>query len=288
MNEAIFDQTSVDVIAQVANLAVSQSNDKSDSSEKSYMLRANGSVIKFDGFLKVYGIKEELEEDSENGEKKQVLPELTEGELLKFLGITPDQHFTEGPPRYTEASLIKKLEELGIGRPSTYAPILSTIQDRFYVERVERKFKPSVLGLTVNDFLMKYFPTTFDYTFTAKMEDELDNVSNGEMEWQKVISEFYTPFEKILEEVGETAEHVEITQEKVDKKCPECGKDLIIRYGRFGKFLACSGFPECKHTEAIEEKIINAKCPEDGGDIIIRKTKKGRIFYGCKNWPKGV
>jgi DNA topoisomerase I len=266
MNEAVFKQTSVDVSAD------------------SYTFRASGSVIEFDGWLKVYGVKE-LEEEDEEGKKKQVLPELTQGELLKLLGLDPQQHFTEPPPRYTEASLIKKLEELGIGRPSTYAPILSTIQDRYYVERIERKFKPSSLGLSVNDFLMKYFSDVFDYNFTAQMEDALDEISRGEREWKATIGTFYKPFEEKLVKTEGEAEKVQIEVEKVDRQCPKCGKDLIIRYGRFGKFLACSGFPDCKHTEAIEEKV-NAKCPDDGGDIVVRKTKKGKVFYGCKNWPE--
>lgn len=271
VNEAVFDQTTVDVSAKSAN--------------DNYSFRASGSIIKFDGWLKVYGVKE-LEEEGENGEdKKQVLPKLDEGEKLKLLELLPDQHFTEPPPRYTEASLIKKLEELGIGRPSTYAPILSTIQDRYYVEREERKFKPSVLGTAVNDFLVKYFPDIFDYTFTASMEDALDEVSRGERPWRETINEFYQPFEKILANTEEKAERVAIEQEKVDKKCPLCGKELVIRFGKYGKFLACSGFPDCKHTEALTESI-NAKCPDDGGDIVVRRTKKGKIFYGCKNWPK--
>lgn len=262
MNEAIMDQTTVDVKA----------ND--------YILRATGSVIRFEGWLKLYG--KEVEEDME--EKKQVLPSLSEGELLKLLQILPTQHFTEPPPRYTEASLIKKLEELGIGRPSTYAPILSTIQERFYVEKLERKFVPTALGFAVTDFLMKYFKDIIDYQFTAQMEDELDEISRGERQWKPTMKEFYTPFEKKLGETAQKAEHIKLAVEYAGKKCPECGKELIVRVGRFGKFLACSGFPDCKHTEAIEE-IVNAKCPEDGGDIVVRRTRKGKTFYGCKNWP---
>lgn len=270
MTEAVLDQTSVDVTAS-----------------QNLLLRATGSVLKFDGWLKLYGViqslEEESSEDSEN--KKQVLPELSEGEQLDKLNILPAQHFTEPPPRYTESSLIKKLEELGIGRPSTYAPILSTIQERFYVERLERKFTPTALGFTVNDFLMKFFPELFDYSFTASMEDALDDISRGERVWQDTIRSFYTPFEKKLEETQETAEKVKLEVEVSDKLCPNCGKNLIVRTGRFGKFLACSGFPECKYTESMEEKI-NAKCPEDQGEIVARRTKRGKVFYGCKNYPK--
>lgn len=275
MAEAVLDQTTIDVIA------------KQVSEDSVYLLRATGSVVKFDGWLKLFGkVKEEVEEEKTDEESKnQVLPVITAGEDVNKLQVLPKQHFTEPPPKYTEASLIKKLEELGIGRPSTYAPILSTIQDRYYVERQERKFVPTPLGIAVNDFLMKYFPDIFDYEFTALMEEELDEISRGERDWKKTIGEFYQPFEKKLVGTMESAERVKLEVEKVDKKCLECGKDLIVRTGRFGKFLACSGFPDCKHTEAFEQKV-EAKCPEDGGDVIIRKTKKGRVFYGCKNYPK--
>ncbi len=269
------------VASQVADTKYLQTS--VDIAAGDYTFRASGSVILFDGWLKVYGVTE-LEEEGEDS-KKQILPPLSEQELLTLLALLPSQHFTEPHPRYTEASLIKKLEELGIGRPSTYAHILSTIQDRFYVERIERKFKPSVLGMSVNDFLMKYFPIIFDYSFTASMENELDEISRGERNWRETMKTFYVPFEKTLEETGEKAEHVKVEVEVVDKKCPECGKDMVVRYGRFGKFLACSGFPECKHTEALEEKV-DAICPEDGGDMVVRKTKRGKIFYGCKNYPQ--
>jgi DNA topoisomerase-1 len=176
------------------------------------------------------------------------------------------------------------LEELGIGRPSTYAPTLATIQDRFYVEREERKFKPTVLGFATSDFLIKYFPDIFDYTFTAQMEDELDDISRGEREWRQTIKQFYGPLETKLEKTMDTAEKIDLPVETVDKECPKCGKQLIVRTGRFGKFLACSGFPDCKHTEALDQKI-DAKCPKDDGDVVMRKTKKGRTFYGCKNYP---
>ena len=271
MNEAVFNQTAVDV----------KSGD--------YRLRANGSVILFDGWLKLYGVTS-LEEDpatpaeQEVDNKKQILPPLSEKDDLNLLELLPLQHFTEPPPRYTEASLIKKLEELGIGRPSTYAPILSTIQDRFYVTREERKFKPSVLGTAVNDFLVKYFPNVFDYKFTAQMEDALDEVAAGQRQWKEIIAEFFKPFAETLAKTQDSAEKIKIAVEMSDKVCPKCGKNLVVRMGRFGKFLACSGFPDCKHTEALAE-AVNAKCPDDGGDIVIRKTRRGKTFYGCKNWP---
>ncbi|MBI2017689.1 type I DNA topoisomerase [Candidatus Daviesbacteria bacterium] len=262
MSEAVMDQTAIDILAD------------------NYLLRVTGSVIKFDGWLKLYGKEAEKEGD----EKKQVLPVLSEKQLLNLIQLIPGQHFTEPPPRYNEASLIKKLEELGIGRPSTYAPTLSTIQERFYVERVERKFIPTGLGFTVCDFLMEYFPDVFDYQFTAQMEDELDDIARGERQWKPTIKAFYDPFEKKLEQTEKTAQKVKMEVEMVDKNCPLCGKQLMVRIGKFGKFLACSGFPDCKHTESLEEKV-NAKCPLDGGEIVVRKTRKGKTFYGCKNWP---
>lgn len=290
MIEATLDQTSIEVEAN-SDLKTVKSQApligaKKEGSSDSYNLRATGSVLKFDGWLKIYGV-DELEEESTNEEdpKKQILPELHEKEKLDLVEVLPSQHFTQPPPRYTEASLIKKLEELGIGRPSTYAPILSTITERFYVEREERKFIPTALGFAVADFLVKYFPDVFDYAFTALMEDQLDEISRGEREWRKTIGEFYSPLEKKLEETAEVAKRVELPVEVSDKDCPNCGKKLIVRAGRFGKFLACPGFPECKHTESIEEKI-DMKCPDCGGDIVVRRTKRKKAFYGCKNWPE--
>lgn len=264
MNEAILDQTTVDVKA----------ND--------YLLRATGSIIKFDGWLKLEGGRSKIEDGEEDKEK--ILPELTEGEMLKLLQLLQGQHFTEPPPRYTEASLIKKLEELGIGRPSTYAPILSTIQERFYVERQERKFIPTALGFAVTDFLVANFSDIMDYKFTAGMEDELDEIAKGKLNWVPTLEKFYGPFEKKLEKTGKIAQRVKVAVEFAGKKCPKCGKELIVRTSRFGKFLACSGFPECKHTESLEQ-AVNIPCPECGGEIVIRRTKRGKTFYGCKNYP---
>ncbi len=267
--EAMVDQTTVDVSA--TGPAARQPHIKEDGAPRlaspvtiPYLLRATGSVVKFDG--------------------DKILPVLSEGEKLKLLQLLPGQHFTEPPARYTEASLIKKLEELGIGRPSTYAPIISTILERIYVEREERKFFPTPLGLAVADFLLKNFPDIFDYAFTAQMEDALDEVARGERAWQPTIKDFYTPFEKKLETVEEKADKVKIKEEVVDEKCPKCGKNLVVKFGKFGKFLACSGFPDCKYTASMDEKI-DIPCPDCGGEIVVRRTKKGRIFYGCKNWP---
>ncbi len=274
MSEAVMDQTSVDVTA------VCSTSEESKPTSEVYLLRATGSVIKFDGWLKLYG----KDAEEEGNEKKQVLPALSENQSLNLIQLLPGQHFSEPPPRYTEASLIKKLEELGIGRPSTYAPILSTIQERFYVEKLERKFIPTNLGITVIDFLLEYFSDIIDYSFTAGMEDELDEIARGERQWKPTIKIFYQPFEKKLEQTLNLAEKVKMEVELAGKKCPECGKELIVRIGKFGKFLACSGFPDCKHTESLEEKI-DAKCPLDGGQILVRHTRKRKTFYGCKNWP---
>ncbi|MBU1000344.1 type I DNA topoisomerase [Patescibacteria group bacterium] len=272
MKEAVMDQTSVDVTATVAEEKKQQIKD--------YLLRATGSVMKFDGWLKLYGKDAEKDKDK----VKQILPKMPENQHLNLIKLLPGQHFTEFPPRYTEASLIKELEKLGIGRPSTYAPVLSTIQERFYVEMKEKKFVPTVLGMTVTDFLMEYFADILDYAFTARMEDELDEIARGEREWKPIIKTFYEPFEKKLEQTKKIAKKVKIEVQFAGKKCPECGKELVIKIGRFGKFLACSGFPECKHTESLEEKI-NVKCSLDGGDIVIRHTRRRKTFYGCKNWP---
>src|SRR5581483_836529 len=257
-----------------------------DISAGEYLLRASGSKISFPGWLKVYAVAPEDEsKDEEAGHANDNLPQVKTGEKLTLLDLAKLQHFTEPPARYTEASLIKALEEYGIGRPSTYAPIISTITSRRYVEREERKLLPTPLGVAVNDFLVANFPGIVDLNFTAKMEGELDEVAEGIKKWQPIIAEFYGPFAKHLEEVTETAKRVKIIPQLSDKICPECGKQLVIRIGRFGKFLACSGYPECKHTEKLIEKI-DAKCPEDGGDIVLLRTKKGRPFYGCSNYPR--
>lgn len=285
MNDAKFDQTTVDILASPSARQPVDTKDE-------YTLRATGSVMKFDGWMKLYGKTKELEKseelektDEKNVQKEQNLPELSEKEPLNMIELLPKQHFTEPSPRYTEATLIKKLEELGIGRPSTYAPIISTIEDRFYVEKTERKFIPTALGFTVTEFLVKYFPDVFNYDFTAGMEDRLDEIARGEREWKSTIGDFYKPIELTIEKTQETAEKVQLQVETVDKNCSECGKQLVVRTGKFGKFLACSGFPDCKHTEAFEEKV-DVKCPDCRGDITIRKTRKGKPFYGCKNWPE--
>ena len=179
---------------------------------------------------------------------------------------------------------MKALEEKDIGRPSTYAPIISTIQDRQYVTKEEKKLVPTELGNSVTDFLVQYFPNILDLPFTAKMEQELDDIANGEKKWQPVIAQFYGPFEKELNNTYDTAEKVKVAVEQLDEKCPDCGNPLVIRVGRYGKFVACSTFPKCKYTRQFAEKI-DMKCPRCGGDIVIKKSRRAKMFYGCSNYP---
>jgi DNA topoisomerase I len=246
-----------------------------DSGKGAYTFKANGSVLLFEGFLKVnpYALNDRR------------LPDFSEGENLKYIDSSSEFHETLPPPRYNDASIIKTLEEKGIGRPSTYATIISTIESRGYIEREEARFKPTPVGIAVNDFLVDNFSTIDDIPFTAAMEDELDEVANGKKQWVPVMREFYEPFEKNLDKVKD-AKRVKIETEKTGEKCPECKKgDVVIRSGRFGKFKSCSTFPECKFTAPFTEET-KMDCPRDGGKIIIKKTKKGRRFYGCSNYPE--
>ncbi len=252
-------------------------------SANGYQFATQGSIVKFDGYLKVAGY------DSET----VVLPQVKVGESLKLVAAIPQQKFTQPPPRYSEASLIKALEDDGIGRPSTYAPTISTIQERQYVTketkedgRPGRHLIPTELGFLVNDFLVTHFSEIVDLPFTAKMEDELDQIAQGQKEWVPVIREFYTPFAHDLEKVEKTAEKVTVPVEKTGEKCPLCGQgEVVIKQGKFGKFYACSRFPECNYTRNMLAKI-EMKCPECGqGDVVVRKTRRGRIFYGCSFYP---
>jgi DNA topoisomerase-1 len=253
--------------------------------EHAYLLRASGSAVKFPGFLVVY-------EESENEDGKQTEEEnvripagVVEGQKQELIRLIPEQHFTQPPPRYSEASLVQVLEENGIGRPSTYAPTLSTIQARGYVVREDRRLIPTETGILVNDLMLEYFPEIVDYNFTARMEEDLDKIAAGEAKWVKVMDEFYGPFAKTVEKAQVDMPVVKSGPEPIGRECPECGKELVIRYGRYGKFISCSGFPDCRHTEPWLEKI-GVTCPKDGGDIVERKTRKGRIFYGCNNYPE--
>ncbi len=261
-------------VASQAAEAVFDSTTISIASANGYAFQTSGSVIKFEGFLKIMG--RDVDE--------VIIANVKVGESLNLKEAVPTQHFTNPPPRYTEVSLIKTLEEKDIGRPSTYAPIISTIQDRQYVTKEEKKLVPTELGNSVTDFLVKYFPDILELPFTAKMEAELDAIANGETAWVPVIREFYEPFEKDLNAAYDQADKVKIAEEVIDEKCPDCGNPLVIRMGRFGKFIACSTFPACKYTRQFAEKI-DMKCPRDGGDIVIKKTRRGKTFYGCSNYP---
>jgi len=316
MADALFDVTTVDVEATPSD------------GRNPLLLRATNTQLQFAGFRQVY--IEGRDDDTEEDLGKNPLPALSEADVLHALGFFPEQHFTEPPPRYTEATLIKALEEKGIGRPSTYAPTMSTIQDRGYIEKDGRYLKPSELGFVVNDLLVEHFPDFVDVGFTAGMEDELDDIADGDRRWQPVVEQYYRPLETALTVAKDAApKQVETT----DVKCPECGRPMLIRWGRRGRFLACSGFPECKGTlplegeeqqeapEATDEKCpecgslmliksgrygrflacsrypeckgrkaltvtTGVRCPKDGGELLERRSRRGRIFYGCSNYPK--
>ncbi|MFQ5431211.1 MAG: type I DNA topoisomerase [Nitrospinota bacterium] len=289
-----------------------------------YLLRATGTRLKFEGFLKVY---QDIKKDEEN-----IIPPLEQGDELNLEEITPNQHFTQPPPRYSEATLIRDLEEKGIGRPSTYAAIMSTIQSRDYAESIERRLHPTELGRLITELLMEHFPTILDVQFTAQMEENLDKVEEGDKDWVTLLKEFYGPFAEALEAAHKNMKKVKAEiktdeicdkcgadmiikfgrfgkfmacsnypeckntkpvskngdvgsePEKTDEKCPECGSDMVLRNGRFGKFMACSKYPECKTTKPIS---LGIKCPKEcGGEVVSRRTKKGRTFFGCTNYPK--
>jgi DNA topoisomerase-1 len=246
-----------------------------------YLFRANGSMIKFPGFLEVY----QEGKDEEHAEQEGQLPELNPGEQVKLKKFHPKQHFTQPPPRYTEATLIKTLEEKGIGRPSTYAPTIDTILKRNYIQVQEKHLHPTELGQVVVDLLKQEFTQIVDYDFTAEMEEKLDRIAEGEVNWVKVLDDFYKPFSKELQVAAANLERVEMPPEESDETCEKCGRKMVYKYGRFGKFLACPGYPECKNTKPVR-KQLELKCPKCGvGQIVERKTKKGRLFYGCNQFP---
>lgn len=240
------------------------------------VFRASGSKLKFDGFLKLYKDEEE--------NKDTEIPILEIDEKVKLNKIEPKQHFTQPPSRYTEASLIKTLEELGIGRPSTYSPTISTILNREYVNIENKSFVPTELGILVNDLLEEYFEDIVNKEFTAELEDRLDQIAEGEYSWQFVVDEFYKDFHQVLKKAEEEIDKIEIEEEVTDVVCEKCGRNMVVKYGRYGKFLACPGYPECKNTKAILDEI-GIDCPLCGGDIVRRRSKKGRTFYGCSNFP---
>lgn len=263
MESAVVDAVSVDVQA------------------KAYTFRATGSRIVFPGFILVY------QEATDNGDKEDEasLPELSEGDALALVRLEPAQHFTEPPPRYTEASLVKALEENGIGRPSTYAPIIDTILRRGYVVLEDKKFHPTQLGFVVVDLLRQVYPQVVDVAFTAEMESQLDKIAEGELDWVRVVDDFYVPFSRTVSAAEENMGRVKIPDEVTDEKCPKCGRPLVVKHGRFGTFLGCQGYPECTFTKKMV-RLAGVKCPDCGADVVERRTKKGRKFYGCSRYPE--
>ncbi|HLZ26111.1 MAG TPA: type I DNA topoisomerase [Chloroflexota bacterium] len=311
MSSAVFDVTTVDVDAQAP-------------SKPKYRFRASGRRLKFAGFLSLY--QAGADEDEAVDEERQPLPELTAGDLLDLVRLIPEQHFTQPPPRYTEATLVKFLEERGIGRPSTYAPILSTIQDRGYVERDGRRLLPTELGMLVNDVLVQQFSDIMDPEFTAQLEDKLDEVAQGERQWVPVVQEFYDPLNRDLERANTEVERLKPAEVPTDEVCSQ-GHPMVIKEGRFGRFLACTSYPEHKETRPLPEELppgapeehcshgvpmllrtgrygpfytsthecgetkpfaqkVGVRCPQDGGDVLEKRSKKGKMFYPCGNWPE--
>lgn len=244
--------------------------------------RATGSKIKFPGFMKLY-----IEGNDDNKEEKEnYLPELVEGQSVKMEDVEPKQHFTQPPPRYTEARLVRTMEELGIGRPSTYAPTIDTIQRRNYVTLEDKKFLPTELGEVVYELVVDFFPEILDVAFTAKMEDDLDAIEDGKTDWVKIIADFYMDFEKRLDKAEKEMKEVEIKDEPAGIDCEKCGHEMVYKMGRYGKFLACSNFPDCRNTKPIL-KEVGVKCPKcKEGNIVERRSKKRRKFYGCDNYPE--
>lgn len=277
MEDAIFDSTSVRIGAA--------------GKTAEYEFRANGSVLKFAGFRALY--MEDFDDRSEgDDENDKTLPHLDQGEPLDCLKLTPKQHFTQPPPRFTEASLVKALEEEGIGRPSTYAPTLSTLMDRDYVLKDQGRFKPTKLGTAVTGLLTQHFPDIMDVGFTARVESDLDEIAEGAKQWTPVLKEFYDPFDEAIETAMKEAERVPRDQidEETDEVCDACGRPMVIKSGRFGRFLSCSGFPECKTSQPLLQRV-GVECPECGSDLVQRRQRKGgrgrnKIFYGCSNYPE--
>ncbi|PKM80832.1 MAG: type I DNA topoisomerase [Firmicutes bacterium HGW-Firmicutes-14] len=262
MNPALIDTTTVDITAG------------------EYLFRASGYVVKFTGFMKIYT------EGRDNGdnEEERSLPDLPAGTVLELKKLTPKQHFTQPPPRYTDATLVKALEENGIGRPSTYAPTVETIQKRGYVVREEKQFHPTELGFVVVEILKENFRDIIDIQFTAAMEDKLDRVEEGDENWVEVIRDFYSPFKETLKEAEKNIDVIEIEDEVSDEVCELCGRNLVVKMGRYGRFLACPGFPDCRYTKPLLEGI-GVSCPDCGGEVVLKRSKKGRKFYGCSNYP---
>jgi DNA topoisomerase-1 len=279
MNPAVYDQTSVEIAA------------------KDYLFRASGRVLKFDGFLKVYEETKDEDVATPEDEEDITLPQLAQSETLRSLGITPRQHFTEPPPRFTEASLVKALEEKGIGRPSTYATILTTIQDREYVQKDQGKFRPTELGTVVTDLLVRHFEDIFDVQYTARMEEELDEVEEGKLTWVEALDEFYKKFQKDLKKASKNMENLKKQEIPTDQVCEKCGSPMVQKWGQFGSFLACSAYPECKNTKEIakeeggdpkENAGADAEpepCENCGKPMALKRGRFGQ-FLACTGYPE--
>jgi len=269
MSPALYDTMTIEIEATVPK------------SKDGYLLKAASSSMRFPGFTTVYS---EGKDESDKTEISTSLPELEAGDRLRYIATFPEQHFTQPPARYTEATLIKALEQEGIGRPSTYAPILTTIQERQYVHKLDGRFHPDELGIVVNDILCQHFPKIVENKFTAQMEQNLDEIAQGKKDWVAVLHAFYFPFEDMLQHASANMTKVKVV-EMTEQKCPNCGRPMVIRVGRFGKFLACSGYPECKTTMPFLVKT-GVPCPQCGGELVRRIGKHKKVFYGCSNYPK--
>ncbi len=242
-----------------------------------YLFKLTGSTLKFDGFLKVY----EIDKD----DKDTIIPDFEVGEELKNVKVSSIEHFTQPPPRYTEATFVKLMEEKSIGRPSTYVPTITTLFDRMYIKRQSKQFVPTELGVIVNNLMKENFVEIVDVDFTADMEKKLDNIEEGKMDWKSIVHEFYDPLKKKIDIAEKTVEKVVIEDEVTDVICEKCGRNMVKKYGKFGAFLACPGYPECKNTKPVVQKL-GVNCPKCGGEINIRKTQKGKVFYGCERYPE--
>ncbi len=254
-----------------------------DITASDYLFKASGYSVKFDGYTVLY--EEGKDEDSAEG---SVLPEMSEGDVLKLKSLDPNQHFTQPPARYTEPTLIQALKDNGIGRPSTYAPIISNIQQREYIEKVKKSFKPTTLGIVVSDLIVKHFKKIVDIKFTAGMENNLDRIGAGELEWTDIIEDFYNDFDKSLKnaESDLSGKRIKVPDVETEEICEKCGRKMVVKSGRFGKFLACPGYPECKNTKPVPEDEVSVPCPKCGSKLIKRSSKKtGKKFYGCSNYP---
>lgn len=269
MSPALYDTVTMEIEAKVSK------------SKDGYLLKAASSSMRFPGFMTVYS---EGKDESDKKEIPTSLPELEAGDRLSYIAAFPVQHFTQPPPWYTEATLIKALEQEGIGRPSTYAPILTTIQERQYVNKVDGRFHPEELGIVINNILIEHFPKIVNLEFTARMEKDLDKIAQGEQDWVATLRNFYSPFEDTLQRALVNVDKVDMTK-PTDQVCPKCGRPMVMRVGRFGKFLACSGYPQCKTTMPFLVKI-GILCPQCGGELVRRTNRRKRIFYGCSNYPK--